>query len=248
MNREEVKSLLKVVENPANIGFITELQMRGLAKVNPYTNTLTYDNYLRILEEDKLQELEGDAKREKDILDKNAEVLRDILKNEKLDDKAIRFLQTYVKSVIIRCLDVGYQGVAVDYISLLADPRIINENCPMPNQSRLVKKCLIQTLQSYARRAIEDGYKYHDKAISILLDAKRGVFGYDMRSVPVRELADAYNNATISFNGFTAKNPDKLTKDCIKEAFKRSGLRCNPNALRESEEKVRTHNKEFGDD
>ena len=91
MNREEVKSLLKVVENPAKIGFITELQMRGLAKVNPYTNTLTYDNYLRILEEDKLQELEGDAKREKDILDKNAEVLRDILKNEKLDDKAIRF-------------------------------------------------------------------------------------------------------------------------------------------------------------
>lgn len=78
MNREEVKSLLKVVENPANIGFITELQMRGLEKVSPHTNTLIYDNYLRILEEDKIAELEGDAKREKDILDKNAEVLRDV--------------------------------------------------------------------------------------------------------------------------------------------------------------------------
>ena len=181
-------------------------------------------------------------------MNKNAEILRDVLKNEKLDDKAIRFLQTYVKSVIIRCLDVGYQGVAVDYISLLADPRITNENCPIPNQSQLVKKYLIQTLQGYARRAIEDGYEYHDKAISILLDAKRGVFGYDMRSVPVRELADAYNNATISFNGFTAKNPDKLTKDYIKETFKRSGLRCSPNALHSDEEKVRTHDKEFGED
>ena len=54
MNREEVKSLLKVVENPANIGFITELQMRGLAKVNPYTNTFKPLTMLQIQKVERL--------------------------------------------------------------------------------------------------------------------------------------------------------------------------------------------------
>lgn len=248
MNRDEVKSLLKVVENPAKIGFITELSMRGLEKVNPYTGTLIYDNYLRILDKDKCFELESDTKREKEILDSNAEVLRGVLLTEKLDNNALKFLQTYVKGAIIRCLDVGYQGTAIDYIRLYADPRIASELCPIADQSRQVKKYLIKTLQSYARRAIEDGHIYHDRAISILLEAKRGTFGYDMRKVPARVWADAYNNTTISIDGNTAKNPDKLTKDYIKEAFKKSGLRCNPNALHSDEEKIRTYNNEFGDD
>ena len=190
-----------------NIEFVTDSNPNQLTGV--YWGRELYEDMS--YSEKRLKAFDVENK-EKDILDNNLNVLRNILIKGNLTDEQTKLIQQIVVKSLNYSVRVGYQATAGTYLQLFKLPTLKAEEIDCVASE--VINAIYGIVEGYAKREIiTEGY-YKDRAIYIIKSALYGDYGkYGTRLDPI-DLVKSFNKTKVEVENvkFGPRKPITIKK------------------------------------